>query len=230
MEGALGVGVAIAVAVGASTASFPLVAVALAPFARVWIVEGALGVGPKILEARIGGALWRVRLIPWSSYVIAHGMQAPELVSAEASAEAAARARDRGRLPWDEAPPTRRLFAFVVAPRLALFAVACAALGPARAAFAVVRGVPEVLFVGPSARAILDAAAAVGAREGFVTVAALAVCKLIALGVVALPTDLVFATSHRSDAWLAKVRAGVMLVTLGLMLAWIVAWARWALA
>jgi hypothetical protein len=132
---------------------------------------------------------------------------------------------------WRDAPRGRRAMAFVVLPRLAAFVPALVLLGPTRALAAVVHGVPQLFAAFGGGRNILDGAAAVLASEGFLVLFALAVCKSLSLGIVSLPTDLGYAIASRSQATpeksLVKVRATVMIGSIVLFLAWIVAWARW---
>jgi len=221
--------VAVAVAVAAvvsgtavlGAVSFLVIALPLASFARVAISKAALGFGPRLFSFVVAGTHVELKLLPFTSY--AQSVGGNPYLDEEPPAPP--------RLLWPDASPWLRAVVFVIAPRLALLPVPLVVLGPWRTMSAIARGFSDVLSAFSGGGAALVRGAEVLAHEGLLTLFALAVCKASALALLLLPTDLLgigtrgMATFSKT---IAKVRAVVMLATLALWVAWLVAWARWA--
>jgi hypothetical protein len=212
-----------------ATALFPLVTTPLARFARVELRQVVFGSGPKIFATRVGPTLFELRLLPITSWIKAAGQGVYEEGPIDPPI-------GPGRVPWREASPVRRVLAFVVAPRLVIFALAVIGVGPARASDALVRGIGQILAgaLGPfsTARTILASGAELLAREGAWVVISVALAKWSALGVLTLLSDAAGATdtSEARARTIAKVRAVMLLVVLALFASWLVASVTWALA
>jgi hypothetical protein len=223
---ALGIVGALLAAASVTNAVFVALGLALAPWARVQVERAVLGVGPLLRGTTARGAVVEVRLLPFSASLSFVG-------AAPADPDAPPVQPPAPLALWYDAPAWRRALVLLVAPRLATALVAALALGPRRAAFAVVLGASEALsgaFAPLSAgRAHLEAGAAVLASEGFVALACLAACKLLALGALGLPADLAFTLSRQQGNSIVIARVAQTLVGLPLVVAWSIAWVAWAL-
>lgn len=207
-----------------AVALFPIVASALAGFARVVLVDAAFGMGPKLVEKKLGATRWTLRLLPLNSWVKAAGQGVYDDEEVERAA------LRPGRVLWREASPARRVLAFVVAPRVVVLVLAAVVLGPTGAVFATGRVIVQLVTgaLGPlsTAREILEGGAALLAREGALVIVALVSCKWLGFSVLTLPGDLAGATDTELAASkkIAIARAVLMVVFLGLVVSWIVAW------
>jgi hypothetical protein len=203
---------------------FLVLGIGLAPFARVLVERAALGVGPRLFVLRVAGVPLEICAFPSSSHVVVNGM-------APVEAEDATRPPPP-LVPWLEAPRLRRVLVFVVAPRLAAFALPAAVLDVPRAWGAVTRGVVEVVHgaVGPlsAGQVILRGGAGILAREGAVALAMVAICKWLAFGMLTLPTDLAPAVARTHDRRVLVARIVAMVAVLAAWAAWAVAWVAWA--
>ncbi|MFT3769770.1 MAG: hypothetical protein QM820_30400 [Minicystis sp.] len=211
-----------------TTVVYAVSCAALAPLTRVFIEKVQVGIGPSLFSTQRHGTVIDVRFVPILSSLTPFG--ASPFYGTEEGTPAPR--PPPPNLPWREASPWGRILVFVVAPRLLPVALATPLLGVPRAGHAFVAGVAELVTgaVGPfsTARAILDAGVGVLGREGFITLVALALCKWQSLGLLALPTDVVFAAETKPGTGLAKLRVFVMLASFAVYVAWIVAWIGWA--
>jgi hypothetical protein len=208
-------------------AIFPVVATALAKFARVELAHVVFGSGTKLFARRVGPTMFELRLVPMQSWIkaVGQGVYQP--------ADHVEPPLRPGRVAWREASRARRVLAFVVAPRLVVFTVAAIGLGLARAGEALARGVAQLVTgaIGPfsTARAILDAGVDILAREGAWVVVAIALAKWVAFSVLTLPGDLAGAmdASEAQGRSIAKVRVALMLLFFAIAASWLLALVAW---
>lgn len=221
MNPIVGIGLAVLAAASVANGTFAALGPLVAPWARVAVEKVVLGFGPALLTRIARGVRVELRLVPLTAYLT--------FVGGNPIGEPPP-PPPPPRVLWLEASPLRRVAAFVVAPRVLTLTIAALVLGPVRAVTAVATGLRDLPAAFYGARPLLDAAADTLAREGFVTLAAVALCKTVSVGLVALPTDTAHAAARRHGDGLGKVRAALMLATLVLLVAWLVAVARWAIA
>jgi hypothetical protein len=198
--------------------------VALASWARVVVSKVVWGFGPCIVRR----GTFELRLVPMNAYMQFLGAN-PYITDEPPPLP---------RKLWFEASPVRRLVAFIVAPRVAPLVVSAIIVGPTRAVVAVATGFVDMFGAFTRWQSLLDGAAAVFVHEGFVATVGLALAKVLAIGLVALPFDAAWAfqqeragkTSQQEQSSamrVAKLRAVVLLVQLVLLAAWVVAAIRW---
>lgn len=214
------------------TLLFPLVVALLAPFARIAVLEAVVGSGPRLLRRQIGPTAWELRLLPLSSYVRALGMNPYD------DEEDAARTLVEsfpGRRLWRDAPRLRRTLAVVVAPRLVTFALASALVGPARVFAVAARTLPAIVegALGPlsAAPALLEEARVALSHDGALAYTGLALATWLGASLLLLPSELQQTlqgptTSEKAKAQ-AKLHAVKLVITLGLLGAWLVGAAAW---
>jgi hypothetical protein len=211
---------------------FLVVATVLAGFAGVELTHAVFGSGPRVFGKKVGPTLFELRAAPIQSWIKAVGHDPYE---DEAELERARRAMRPGRVTWTEASPIRRVLVFVVAPRLAVFALAAIAIGPRRASLAAVRGVEQLVTgaLGPlsTARTILEGGAAALVEEGALVLLGLALAKWVAWSLLVLPTDLAGAIDRGgASKTVAKVRGVMLVASIPFGIVWLVAWIAWLAA
>lgn len=210
----MGVALAIAIVAVLQSVLFLLIALPLAPAARVLATKATLGFGPRLFSVDVVD----VKLFPFTSWASFAGMNPYE---EEPPAPA------WPFLLWLDAPRGRRLLLLVLAPRFAAALFPLFVLGPARTWAAIGRGVPQIFAGFGWGRPLLERVA----QEPWVTLVALVFCKALAFSLVNLPFDFVQGIATRSmdriQKALAKVRGLMMFVIMAAAVAWLVTWIRW---
>lgn len=206
------------VATVANSLVFAVFGAMLAPWARLFVTEISLGLGPKVLERTWKGIHQVVRLVPITSYLKVAGMNPF--------------AEDPAPPPpfvlWSDAPKLRVWVALIACPRLVVLGATVLMLGPARALRAIGEGSWQVFAGIWSGQSMLTAAEALSHSVGIVVLVGMVLSKLIAFDLVvsAIPDSIGLLV--RAPKLAASVKPVFSLGAFLLVAIWVVHFVVWS--